>query len=75
MKDHFNFVIEYVEQSKNENVFVYYEHLRHLRHLLNNEINNKQTQQKINAFFKPVNVSSNNLMNNNEPVSYTHLNK
>lgn len=67
VKDHLNFVIEYVEQSKNENVFAYYEHLRHLRQLLTNEINNKQTQQKINTFFKPVNVSSNNLMNNNEP--------
>jgi hypothetical protein len=35
VKDHLNFVIQYVEQSANENVFAYYEHLRHLRQLLN----------------------------------------
>jgi hypothetical protein len=50
VKDHLNFVIQYVEQSANENVFAYYEHLRHLRQLLTEEISNKQTQQKINYF-------------------------
>jgi hypothetical protein len=44
MKDHFNFVIQYVKQSANENVFAYYEHLRHLRQLLTEEISSKQTQ-------------------------------
>ena len=46
MKVHLNFVIECVEQSKNENVFAYYEHLRHIRWLLTNEINNKQNNLK-----------------------------
>jgi hypothetical protein len=41
-----------VEQS------AYYEHIRHLRQLLNEEISSKQTQQKINYFFKPMNVSN-----------------
>jgi hypothetical protein len=58
VKDHLNFVIQYVEQSANENVFAYYEHLRHLRQLLTEEISSKQTQQKINYFFKPLNVSN-----------------
>jgi hypothetical protein len=53
-----NFVIQYVEQSANENVFAYYEHLRHLRHLLTEELSSKQIQQKINYFFKPMNVSN-----------------
>jgi hypothetical protein len=38
--------------------FAYYEHLRHLRQLLTEEISSKQTQQKINYFFKQMNVSS-----------------
>jgi hypothetical protein len=50
VKDHLNFVIQYVEQSSNENVFAYYKHLRHLRQLLTEEISSKQTQQKINNF-------------------------
>jgi hypothetical protein len=58
VKDHLNFVIQYVEQSANENVFACYEHLRHLRQLLTEEISSKQTQQKINHFFKPTNVSN-----------------
>jgi hypothetical protein len=58
LKDHLNFVIQYVEQSANETVFVYYEHLRHLRQLLTEEISSKQTQQKINYFFKPMNISN-----------------
>jgi ERCC4-type nuclease len=58
VKNHLNFVIQYVEQSTNENVFAYYEHLRHLRQLLTEEISSKQTQQKINYFFKPINVSN-----------------
>jgi hypothetical protein len=39
-------------------MFAYYEHLRHLRQLLTEEISSKQTQQKINYFFKPMNVSN-----------------
>jgi hypothetical protein len=35
-----------------------YEHLRHLRQLLTEEISSKQTQQKINYVFKPMNVSN-----------------
>jgi hypothetical protein len=58
VKDHLNFVIQCVEQSANENVFAYYEHLQHLRQLLTEEISSKQTQQKINCFFKPMNVSN-----------------
>jgi hypothetical protein len=58
VKDHLNFVIHYVEQSANENVFACYEHLRHLRQLLTEEISSKQTQQKTNYFFKPMNVSN-----------------
>jgi hypothetical protein len=58
VKDHLNFVIQYVEQSANENVFAYYEHLRHLRLLLTEEISSKKKQQKINYFFKPINVSN-----------------
>jgi hypothetical protein len=58
VKDYFNFVIQYVEQSANENVFAYYEHLRHLGHLLTEEVSSEQTQQKINYFFKPMNVSN-----------------
>jgi hypothetical protein len=42
----------------NENVFAYYEHLRHLSQLLTEEISSKQTQQKINYFFKPINVNN-----------------
>jgi hypothetical protein len=41
VKDHLNFVIQYVEQLANENVFAYYEHLRHLRQLLTEEISSK----------------------------------
>jgi hypothetical protein len=52
VKDHLNFVIQYVEQSANKNVFAYYEHLRHLRQLVTEEISSKQTQQKINYFFQ-----------------------
>jgi hypothetical protein len=58
VKEHLNFVIQYVEQSANENVFAYYEHLRHLRQLLTKDISSKRTQQKINYFFKPMNVSN-----------------
>jgi hypothetical protein len=58
VKEHLNFVIQYVEQWANENMFAYYQHLRHLRQLLTEEISSKQTQQKINYFFKPMNVSS-----------------
>jgi hypothetical protein len=58
VKDHLNFVIQNVEQSANENVFAYYEHLRHLRQLLTEEISSKQIQQKIKYFFKPVNVTN-----------------
>nr|CAD7596814.1 unnamed protein product [Timema genevievae] len=58
VKDHLNFVIQYVEQSANENVFAYYEHLQHFHQLLPEEISSKQTQQKINYFFKPMNVSN-----------------
>jgi hypothetical protein len=58
VKDHLNFVIQYVEQSAKKNVFAYYEHLRHLRQLLSEEISSKQTQQKINYCFKPMNVSN-----------------
>jgi hypothetical protein len=47
-----------VEQSANENMFAYYEHLRHLRQLLTEEISRKQSQQKINYFFKPINLSN-----------------
>jgi hypothetical protein len=39
-------------------VFAYYELLRHHRQLLTEEINSKQTQQKINYFLKPTNVSN-----------------
>jgi helix-turn-helix protein len=58
VKDHLHFVIQYVEQSANENVFAYYEHLWHLHQLLTEEISSKQTQQKINYFFKPMNISN-----------------
>jgi hypothetical protein len=57
VKDHLNFVIKYVEQSTNENVFAYYEHLGHSQ-LLTEEISSKQTNQKINYFSKPMNVSN-----------------
>jgi hypothetical protein len=58
VKDHLHFVIQYVEHSANENVFAYYELLRHLRQLLTEEMSSKQTQQKIDYFFKPMNVSN-----------------
>jgi hypothetical protein len=58
VKDHLNFVIQYVEHSANENVFSYYEHLRHLHQLLTEQLSSKQTQQKINYFYKPMNVSN-----------------
>ncbi|KAJ8886667.1 hypothetical protein PR048_012879, partial [Dryococelus australis] len=48
-------VIQYVQQSSNGNVFVYHEYLWHLSELLAKEINNNQSQQKMNYFFKPVN--------------------
>jgi hypothetical protein len=47
-----------VEQSANESVFDYYEHLRNLRQLLTEEISSKQSQQKMNYFFKQMNVSN-----------------
>jgi hypothetical protein len=50
VKDHLHFVVQYVEQSANENVFAYYENLRYLRQLLSEEISSKQTQQKIIFF-------------------------
>jgi hypothetical protein len=58
VKDHLNFVIQYVEQSAIENVYAYYEHLQHLHQLLTEEIRSKQTQQKINYFFIAINVSN-----------------
>jgi hypothetical protein len=45
-------------KSANEKLFAYYEHLRHFCQLLTEEISGKQTQQKINYFFKPMNVSN-----------------
>jgi hypothetical protein len=64
VKGHVNFVIQYVEQSANENMFAYYEHLRHLRQLFTEQISSKQTQRKINYFLKSMNVS-----NEHEPGS------
>ncbi|KAJ8872951.1 hypothetical protein PR048_026567 [Dryococelus australis] len=52
VKRHLNFVIQYVEQSANENVFAYYEHLWHLHQLLIEAISSKLTQQKIKNFFQ-----------------------
>jgi hypothetical protein len=52
VKDHLNFVIQYVEQSADENVFAYYEHLRHLRQLLTEEISSKQTPAENKLFFQ-----------------------
>lgn len=54
VKDHIDCVIKYVSESSNEQVSGYYEHLRHLRHLIVQEINTKGRQMKINSFFKPV---------------------
>ncbi|XP_025207667.1 tigger transposable element-derived protein 7-like [Melanaphis sacchari] len=38
IKDHLNIVIKYVEDNNDENIFAYYEHLRHLRELIIKEI-------------------------------------
>jgi hypothetical protein len=47
-----------LNNGKWKKMFAYYEHLRHLRPLLTEEIFSKQTQQKINYFFKSMNVSN-----------------
>jgi hypothetical protein len=50
VKDHLNFLIQYVEQSANENVFAYYENLRHLRQLLTEEIRANKPSRKYIIF-------------------------
>lgn len=57
VKDNLDFVIKYVADSDNENISGYYEHLRHLRQLIVQELSTKGRQQKISSFFKPLNVT------------------
>ena len=52
VKQHLNCVIDFVQQSENEEISAYYNQMRHLRALIVKEMSNKP-QRKIDSYFKP----------------------
>jgi hypothetical protein len=54
VREHLNCIINFIQESDNEDISTYYEHLRHLRDLNVEEMCTKPSQKKIDSFFKPV---------------------
>ena len=53
VKQHLNYVIDFVEQSDNKEISAYYNHMRHLHELIVKQMCEKP-QVKINSFFKSI---------------------